>query len=92
MDEVSWKLINMNLKMRAERGTDGVSWWFPGNPKTCVTAIATIGAARAKKPLWIIPGGMTERCERQFCSSHQRKIGACKHFREREDRVAATDG
>jgi hypothetical protein len=63
MDDTSWKLINMNIKTIVERGADGVTHWFPGDPKYCATAIATVDAAGEKKPLWITTKGLTDRRE-----------------------------
>jgi hypothetical protein len=60
MDRTPWKFINMNIKTIAERGADGVACWFPGNPKYCVTATATVDAAGEKKTLWIIAKGLAD--------------------------------
>jgi hypothetical protein len=74
MDEMSWKLINTNLKTMAKHSADGVSCWFPSDPKTCVTAIATIDAAGEKKPLWVIVRAMTDRCEARFRALYRRRV------------------
>jgi hypothetical protein len=74
MDETSWKLVTVNIKTMADRGADGVSCWFPGDPKSCVTVIATIDAAGEKKALWIIARGMTDRCEARFRGLYGKRI------------------
>jgi hypothetical protein len=58
----------------AEREADGVSCWFPGNPKSCVTAIGTIDAAGEKKLLWVITRRMTDRCEARFRALYQKRV------------------
>jgi hypothetical protein len=74
MDETFWKLINMNIKIIAKGGADGVACWFPEDPKYYVTAIATVEAAGEKKSLWILATGFTDRCEQKFRLSHRRRI------------------
>jgi hypothetical protein len=71
MDETSWKLLNHSFVTIANRGQEGVSCLVDGDPKACITAIATIAAAGGKLPLWAIAKGKTERCEaklRQYCA------------------------
>jgi hypothetical protein len=71
MDETSWKLLNHSFLTIAERGEEGILCLFEGDPKACITAIATIDAAGGKRPLWTVAKGKTERSEaklRQECS------------------------
>jgi hypothetical protein len=71
MDETSWKLLNHCFLTIAERGAEGISCLFEGDPKACITAIATRDAAGGKLPLWTIAKGKMERSEakvRQECS------------------------
>jgi hypothetical protein len=50
----------------AETGTEIFNCCFEGDPKICLTAIATIDAAGGKLPMWIIYQSKTERCERRY--------------------------
>jgi hypothetical protein len=74
MDETSWKLINHQIGTVADIGTEGISCLFDGDPKTCLTAIATISAAGEKLPLWIIAKGKTARCETRYHRNCTRAI------------------
>jgi hypothetical protein len=74
MDETSWKLINHHIRTVADTGTEGISCLFDGDPKTCVTAIATISAAGEKLPLWIVAKGKTGRCENRYRRTCSRAI------------------
>jgi hypothetical protein len=67
MDETSWKQIIINNAVTiAERGAETVTCYFKGDPKTCLTAIASINAAGEKLPLWILARGTTGRCEARY--------------------------
>jgi hypothetical protein len=76
MDETSWKLINMNIKIITECGAHGVGCWFPGDPKYCVIAIATVHAGGEKKPLRRIAKGLTDRYEQKFRLSHRQRTAS----------------
>jgi hypothetical protein len=78
MDETSWKLINHHIRTVADTGAEGISCLFDGDPKTCITAIATINAAGEKLPLWIIAKGKTARSENKYHRNCARAVGEGK--------------
>jgi hypothetical protein len=66
MDETSWKLLNTGFVTVANKSSETVDCLFDVDPKTCMTAIATIDAAGGKLPLWILARGKTTRCEQRY--------------------------
>jgi hypothetical protein len=66
MDETSWKQIVNGAHTIADKGAEKVNCIFQGDPKTCLTAIASIDAGGGKLPLWILARGKTVRCEARY--------------------------
>jgi hypothetical protein len=66
MDETSWRLINQEMSTIANIGADAVKWLFQGDPRKCLTAIASVDAAGGKIPLWVLWNGKMELCERHY--------------------------
>jgi hypothetical protein len=79
-DETSWKIVDHGCTTVADRGTEGVSCLFEGDPKACVTAIATISAAGEKLPLWVAAKGKTDRCETNLRSACSRAVDQGRLF------------
>jgi hypothetical protein len=74
MDETSRKLLNNSFLTIADRGAKGISCLLDGDPKACITVIATINAVGEKLLLWAIAKGKTERCERGILDDCARQV------------------
>jgi hypothetical protein len=74
MDETTWRLIDPHAASIAQTGAESVAAAFDGNPKECLTVIATISAAGERLPLWIICKGTTTRCEKRFAEKFAKQI------------------
>jgi hypothetical protein len=71
MDETSWCLINQQMLTIANIGADGVECLFQGEPRMCLTAIASLDAAGGKLPLWVLCKSKTKRCEERYRDDHR---------------------
>jgi len=85
MDETSWKSVDAHMRTIALRGAEEVTAFFDGDPKACVTAIATIDAAGGKLPLWVIAKGRTDRREKRFRLRYDQAIEKRKLFVTHQD-------
>ena len=63
-DETNITLYPDGSYMWAPKGSHDVQRWIAGNKKTAFTVMATVNAAGAKLPLFVIMKGKTLRCER----------------------------
>jgi hypothetical protein len=66
MDQTSSKPINNHMQTVADKGGASVTCLFDGDPKACITVIATINATGKKFPLWVVAKGATSRCETRY--------------------------
>ena len=67
-DETNITLYPDGSYMWAPKGSHDVQRWIAGNKKTAFTVMATVNAAGAKLPLFVIMKGKTLRCERGWIS------------------------
>jgi hypothetical protein len=80
MDETSWKLIAHQFLTVAQKGAEGISCLFDGDPKACITAIACIDAAGGRLPLWVVAKGKTSRSETKIRTRCHKDIEAGRLF------------
>jgi hypothetical protein len=70
VDETSWKCFPNGIVTWADTGSDGVHVDIQGDPKECLTVIATVTAAGTKLPLFFLAKGKTQRWERAARGGH----------------------